>query len=194
MGMKAESDMKHANVAKQLGQLDKVVGGLPGTDGELQLTVIYEDALTWRWARTACDQIEGSAQAHATKCTWWKLDDFSAPGVLAGAVSKAMRADMIIVALRAKEGLPMSFYVWANSWLPHRFGRGAMLAFDESLKSARGNSGRVARYLRTLARQARLEFINWNPQLLLDVTTLRPGFSADFHSLTRLLAGSQAWS
>jgi hypothetical protein len=34
---------------------------------------------------------------------WWKLDGLSEPAVLAGAVSQAMGADLIVVAIRATE-------------------------------------------------------------------------------------------
>jgi hypothetical protein len=57
--------------------------------------------------------------------------------VLAGAVSKAMRADVIMVAIRATEGFPLPFYVWVGSWLPHRLrGKGELVALVAPPKHA----------------------------------------------------------
>ena len=62
----------------------------------------------------------------------------SDPAVLAGAVSKAMRADVIMVAIRATEGFPLPFYVWVGSWLPHRLrGKGELVALVAPPQSTR---------------------------------------------------------
>ena len=42
-----------------MNRLDKVVNSLPNDQRDLNLTIVYEDAHSWRWARAACDQIEG---------------------------------------------------------------------------------------------------------------------------------------
>jgi hypothetical protein len=186
--------MKHATIAKQMNRLEKVLNARPGSGRELNVTVVYEDAQTWRWARAACDQVQTVARAEAVRTNWWKMDDLSQPGVLAGAVSKAMRAELLVVALRATEGLPMWFYVWVNSWLPHRPGNGALLALFESANGSRGISGRVGQYLRALARQGRMEFIHCTPDSLLDFPAGKQGVNADFYGLSRLLAASRAWS
>jgi len=67
------------------------------------------------------------ADTHAVRPTWWKLNNLFEPGVLAAAVSTAMRADIIVVAIRAEEGLPLPFYTWVNNWLPHRLQPGGVL-------------------------------------------------------------------
>ena len=68
--------------------------------------------------------------------TWWNLNELSQPAVLAGAVSKAMRADVIVVATRATEGFPLPFYIWVSSWLPHYLpGKGTLVALSSGAVS-----------------------------------------------------------
>ena len=94
------------------------------------------------------------------RATWWRIGDLSQPGVLAGAVSTALRADMIVVAIRAAEGLPLPFYVWVEQWLPHRLvPAGALAALLPASSAANSRPGRVADYLRAAARQGRLDFL-----------------------------------
>src|SRR5512139_2216093 len=80
------------------------------------IMVVYQNPQTRDWAIEACPQRNGRPQ----RTTWWNVNDFSEPGVLAGAVSTAIRAEVIIVAINKGPGLPLPFYVWVNSWLPHR--------------------------------------------------------------------------
>lgn len=78
--------------------------------------VVYQNEETQKWAQGVCPQSNGTP----VRATWWNLYDLAEPGVLAGAVSTAMRADVIIVSVIKGAGLPLPFYVWVNSWLPHR--------------------------------------------------------------------------
>jgi hypothetical protein len=120
--------------------------------------VVYQDAPTRKWATNfypakvkGCDEV---------KCTWWNLNDLSEPGVLAGAVSTAIRADVIVVAVLTGTGLPLPFYVWVDSWLPHRkLTEGKLIALVGLAKERRkeGDSGRA--YLREMARQGHLNLI-----------------------------------
>src|ERR1051326_8244117 len=84
----------------------------------------------------------------------------AAPGVPAAAVSTAMRADVIIVAARAGEGMPLAFYTWINAWLPNRFQSGGVLAaLLGKAECSDARPGRVGEYLREVARQGRMSFL-----------------------------------
>lgn len=88
------------------------------------------------------------------------MGDLSAPGVLAGAVSTALRADVVVVATHAAEGLPMAFYVWVDAWLPHRpQNAGALVALLGKRRNSAPSSGRVRDYLNAVAREGRLDFV-----------------------------------
>jgi hypothetical protein len=116
-----------------------------------QAVIIYSDEATHRWAEKAFAKAAGD-QRHAFRSTWWKMSDLSQPGVLAGAVSSAMRSQLIIVATRSGGNFPLPFYIWASSWLPHYVNSGGSLI---GLIGTNGESG-ARNYLLSLARIAGL--------------------------------------
>jgi hypothetical protein len=82
------------------------------------------------------------------------------PAVLAGAISTALRADVLMVAIRATEGFPLPFYVWVDSWLPHRSpGKAALVALITLPERPSLPIDRGREYLRAVARQGRLDFL-----------------------------------
>lgn len=131
------------------------------TDGyALNVAVLYEDEETRQWALETHQRVGGVAGPEGLKTTWWRISDLSQPGVLAGAVSTAMRADVLIVASHAAEGLPLPFYVWVEQWMPHRLQpTGALIALLPKKQKADSRAGRLEEYLRAAARQSRLDFL-----------------------------------
>lgn len=126
----------------------------------LAVTVIYHDDATRQWALEVCERVAGVVGTAALNVRWWKLDDLSQPVVLAGAVSTALRADVLMVAIRALEGFPLPFYVWVNSWLPHRAtGKAALVALISLPECPSLALDRGREYLRAVARQGRLDFV-----------------------------------
>jgi hypothetical protein len=120
--------------------------------------VVYQDAHTRKWATNfypakvkGCDEV---------KCSWWNLNDLSEPGVLAGAVSTAIRADVIVVAVLTGTGLPLPFYVWVDSWLPHRkLTEGKLIALVGLAKERKNKVDNGRAYLREMARQGHLNLV-----------------------------------
>jgi hypothetical protein len=136
------------------------LGAWPGAEANLHVMCLYEDALTNKWAKEICERAETLAAPQALRSTWWKVGDLAHPGVLAGAVSKAMRSDVVLTALRATEGQPLPFYVWINSWWPHRQpGQGTLAALLGAPEKNNPASGRLRKYLRAVARQARMDYL-----------------------------------
>jgi hypothetical protein len=120
--------------------------------------VVYQDAHTRKWATNFYPaKVKGCEQV---KCTWWNLNDLSEPGVLAGAVSTAIRADVIVVAVLTGTGLPLPFYVWVDSWLPHRkLTEGKLIALVGLAKERKNKDDSGRTYLREMARQGHLNLI-----------------------------------
>lgn len=140
--------------------LEKLVTGLPAAQYVMNITVVYEESQTHKWAGEVYETMEKTLGADAVRGSWWKLADLGQPGVLAGAVSKAMRSDMVIVSVRGSEGLPLPFYYWVNSWLPHRVGGiGALVALLGAPIPRNSESGRLRKFLRTVARRGRMDFL-----------------------------------
>jgi hypothetical protein len=151
--------MTRNSIAKYTASLEKVVNGLP-THYALNLTVLYEETHSRDWARAVVGRVEKVLGRGAVRCTWWNMGDLHHPGVLAGAVSKAMRADLIVVATREPDVVPLPFYVWVNSWLPHRRPKtGALVALLGRAEPPSLRSDRMHKYLRAVARRGRLDLL-----------------------------------
>ena len=152
--------MKQTSVLERDAARDRVTRGPEPEDYALNLTVVYHDARTQAWAREVYDRVTKLAGREWVRATWWKISDLVEPGVLAGAVSTAMRAEVVVVAIDAAEGLPFPFHVWVDAWLPHRGrGVGCLFALIGGSEPASGASHRVREYLREVARMGGFEFL-----------------------------------
>jgi hypothetical protein len=127
----------------------------------LNVTLAYQDSQTRAWAREVYEQIcKLAGGEEVVRATWWNIGELGEPGVLAGAVSKAIRADAIVLAVRADEGLPLPFYVWINSWLPHRaLSNGALVTLVGHSERSAAHAGRVREYFRAVAKEGRLDLL-----------------------------------
>ena len=127
----------------------------------LNVVVVYEDSLTRQWAMGVYERVAKVAGHEGVQTTWWQISDLCEPGVLAGAVSTTLRADVVVVAIRAVDGLPLPFYVWVKEWLPHRIpSTGALVALLPAPGKSDSRLGRVGQYLREVAAQGRMDFLS----------------------------------
>jgi hypothetical protein len=144
----------------KLSRLDKVVTVSPDAKSALNITLLYEDDETREWAREAFNRVVKLAADQPVHPTWWRLSNLDQPGVLAAASSTAMRADVIVVAVRAAEGLPLPFYAWTSAWSPNRLQlNGVLVALLGSPQVKNERSGRVGDFLRVIAKQSRLHLL-----------------------------------
>src|SRR5580765_4524479 len=144
----------------KLSRLDKVVTVSSDAKAALNITMLYEDDETREWAREAFNRVVKLAGEQPVRPTWWRLSNLDQPGVLAAASSTAMRADVIVVAVRAAEGLPLPFYAWTNSWSPNRQQlNGVLVAMLGTPRAKHERSGRVGDFLRVIAKQAGLHLL-----------------------------------
>jgi len=158
--MNTQIAKRENRTSESINQLEKLLT-ISAEDGSpLNVALIYEDAQTREWARDAYERVTKLAGEQGVRPTWWNLENLGNPGVLAAAVSTAMRADVIVLAARAAEGMPLAFYAWINAWLPNRFHRGGVLAalLGETKRSG-ARQQRVGEYLREVARQGRMSFL-----------------------------------
>src|SRR6516162_8185654 len=129
-------------------------------DFALNLTIVYEDAATREWAAEVCGRVARLVGKEAVRSTWWKLSDLNGAAVLAGAVSTALRSDVVVVAIHAAEKLSLPFYVWVDSWLPHRPARlAALVALVALPRQPSLALERAQDYLRAVAREGQLDFL-----------------------------------
>jgi hypothetical protein len=186
--------MKNLFVPKRVAALDTTALSGPADGRALKVSFLYQDAPTRKCAREISERVTGLAGPESLRATWWNMSDLSEPGVLAGAVSTALRADAIVVALDAAQGLPYAFYVWAESWLPHRLqAAGALMALVGSSAPAPAQAANVREYLRAMARVGHLEFMFEERRLVpapadsLDELTSQPVVRRNGHSHLKLL-------
>jgi hypothetical protein len=155
-----QSTKKVILTSESITRLEKLIAISPKDGSALNIAVIYEDAQTREWARGAYERVTKVAAEHGVRPTWWNLENLGDPGVLAAAVSTAMRADVIVLAARAGDGMPLAFYAWTNAWLPNRFHRGGVLvALLAKTERSAARPVRVGEYLREVARQGRMSFL-----------------------------------
>jgi hypothetical protein len=161
--------MKTTPGSEHISSLDKLVFVCPKNTSPINAVLLYEDESTRQWARNAHDRVARLAGRNGVRPTWWKLSNLSEPGVLAAAASTAMRADVVVVATQATEGLPLPFYVWIKQWTPHRLQPGGvLLALLGKPRTKSAKSGRVGDYLRSAANQSRMSFLLDQPALAAD--------------------------
>ena len=152
--------MKQTSVLERDAVLDELTISPTPVAEVLNITVVYHNAQTHAWAMEVYDRLVRLADNESVRATWWKISDLSEPGVLAGAVSTAMRADAIVVAVDAAEGLPFPFNVWVDTWLPHRMQTaGCLIGLIGSSEPPNGHLSRARDYLRAVARAGGLEFL-----------------------------------
>jgi hypothetical protein len=145
----------------------------------LNVMVLYQDRPTRQWAGEVCERLAGLVGHEALRTTCWNLDDLSEPGVLAGAVSTALRADIIVTAVHAAHGLPLPFYVWAGSWFPYRrLGTGVLVALIGLPERMTPQMDRARDYLRALAKKARLDFLIEERKIASETPRSALGFSS----------------
>src|SRR5690242_4889076 len=164
-----QSTKEEVLASESINRLEKFIATSSKDGSSFNVALIYEDAQTREWSRETFERISKVAGEQGIRPTWWNLNNLGDPGVLAAAVSTAMRADIIVLAAQAGEGMPLPFYTWINAWLPNRFHSGGILA---ALLGKTERSGarplRVGEYLREVARQGRMSFLLETRKLLVD--------------------------
>ena len=145
-------------------------GGSPSAWGALRGVLVYEDKLTREWAVETWDRVGVVAGGGNLETSSWQVGQLSQPQTLSEAVQKSAVADVVLVALRAAEQLPIPFYVWVDAWLPRRVaGQGALVGLILSPSELAGASRQVEDYLRAVAGRARMEFTARQRQLDLEL-------------------------
>jgi hypothetical protein len=147
------------NSTPSLSRIEKLLSPCGEKHTPVGVVLVYEDDETREWAREAFGRVCKASGEQQVRPTWWRVNNLNEPGVLAAAVSTAMRADAIIVAVRSSEGLPLPFYAWTSAWAPHRFQFSGVLVALIGSEVTLNSNGRLGDYLGAIAKQARMEFI-----------------------------------
>jgi hypothetical protein len=152
--------MKKLTVLERPATAPEAVIVSSGGEYALSLAVWYHDEPTLSWAGEVYQRVRQLAGKGAVRSTWWNINSMNEPGIMAGAVSAAAAADVMVIATRAARELPLAFYAWADAWLPRRQeGLGALVALIGQPGEPSTHSAAAEAFLRAMARRARLDFL-----------------------------------
>ena len=126
----------------------------------LNVAMVYQDALTRKWATQVCDQVTRLAGKDAVHCTQWEISRLNDLCVLKDAILMTMVADVILVSIYDAEELPKDFRVWMDAWLARRYlPTGALIALISVPGELSAQTKPARDYLRAVARKGRLDFL-----------------------------------
>ena len=124
----------------------------------LKVAIAYEGAAAAMCARQISERLAADLRS---ECEAWRLESLVHPPLRELAVIAASEADMIIIATRAGEALPVHVKDWIESWLPRRKGGPAALValFEEGGETLRDSSPLCA-YLSRIAERGGMDFFS----------------------------------
>jgi hypothetical protein len=158
-----ESAKTNKNTIMSAHCIAEGIGTIPNLsqddDEPLQVVVLYQDTATRKWAKHVCQALQAAVGTRPVRCTWWNLGELHEPAVFAGAVSTAMRSEVIVTALTATDRPSLSLCLWVNAWLKHRCkAAGALIGLVRLPTSCPPPTG-TQTYLRSVAREGRLNLL-----------------------------------
>ena len=160
--------MRMKRTLDQFARLERAVKQSSCGRRGINATFVYQDTESKLWTREVYERLANAAGPSGVRTTSWRISELSSPGVLAGAVSTASRADAIVIASRA-EKLPLPFYVWVNSWLSsRRRSGGALVALLGTPAADAVEPAGVRDYLQVVAQSGSLELILQERQIQLE--------------------------
>ena len=132
----------------------------PDAAAALTITIVQEDAVTRRWAQQLWSRV-GRLTGNGGICReCWNLAELVEKGVFEAAVRSAAKADVLVIAVRDAEPVPLLLRMWLDAWPSQREGRpGAMVALIGVDAPPHREAGRVHRLLEQVAGKAGLEFL-----------------------------------
>ena len=154
--------MEQTNILERTAPLDVVDFAPSETDPgyALNVAMVYQDALTRKWATEVCDQVTRLAGKNAVHCSQWEISRLNDLCVLKDAILMTMVADVILVSIYDAEELPKDFRVWMDAWLARRYQPAGALIALISVPGELSVQTKLARdYLRAVARKGRLDFL-----------------------------------
>ena len=129
-------------------------------EAALNVAVVHEDPLTRYWVDELWGRVGrliGGGDIHRKT---WRISDLVQQGAFADATRAAAKADVLVIAVRDTDELPMILYVWIDAWLPRRAGlSGALVALIGVSAQPATQTGRTHRLLEMVARKAGLDFL-----------------------------------
>ncbi len=126
----------------------------------LHVVLVYQDALTREWAAQLWARVVQPLSAEKVLFKSWRISDLAHPEVLPEAVVATAEADILLVAIRDSEELPMQLSVWMEAWLPLRGNRpGALVPLIGIPGPLPGQGSQLDQRFRALADRGHLDYM-----------------------------------
>jgi hypothetical protein len=126
----------------------------------LNLTMVYDQAISQFCASHLCDRVTRIAGPEALSVAGWRIDELDRPEVLPQALQATLKADVILVSLAAGTTVPVPLCVWIDVWLPRRGRRpGTLVALIGPSDSTDSPPCPAELYLRAVAARGGLDYV-----------------------------------
>lgn len=152
--------MEATGVIEENGSWNGVVVASHSGNHALRVVVVYDDTVSEVWAARLCHQAAQCVGPEHLDIRLWWMGSLTQRDILRRAAQAATQADVLAIALRAAEELPVALGEWIDAWLPRRGGQsGALVALIDRPGESFFSSSRTNEYLQAVALQAGLEFM-----------------------------------
>ena len=139
---------------------DRPASAAPRAELALNITTVYQDALTHHWSTELWERVEPVVGSGVVCRKAWSLGGLAEVTAFEDAVEAGATADVLVISVRATGDLPLMLRVWVDAWLPKRARRaGALVALIGLPSRPDAPCGRTHEYFQAVARQAGLDYL-----------------------------------
>jgi len=135
----------------------------PDDKSQLKAVAIYEDGSTGRRAKRFYDKL---ILELADQCDFslqlWSFQVLAIPELRKLAIDSAAQADVVILSLHGKAGLPADIREWIETWSKLIIGKDlALIALVEKSTTRDGTNASALPYLKRLAKRTKVDFFGY---------------------------------
>lgn len=127
----------------------------------MNIAIVYEDLEMGKRASRLCHSATHRLGAgHEVKQELWNFQLLDVAEIHTQAILATARADLIVVATRGYEELPLEVLTWIEGWVDRRHTHsGALVALFDELDPPGGARAGIESYLHYVARRGGLDFL-----------------------------------
>jgi hypothetical protein len=130
---------------------------------KFQAVVIYEDGSTGRRAKHFYDKLVHELEDEcAFSLQLWSFQVLAIPELRKLAIDSAAQADVVILSLHGKAGLPVDIREWMETWSRLIIGKDlALITLVDKSTMRDGTNASALVYLKRLAKKTRVDFFGY---------------------------------
>ena len=127
---------------------------------KFNVVVIYEDGPAGRRAKHFYDKLVHELEDEcAFSLQLWSFQVLAIPELRESAIESAAQADVVILSLHGKAGLPVDIREWIETWSKLIIGKGsALIALVDKSTTRGGTNASALNYLKGIAKRTEVDF------------------------------------